>query len=77
MNPKIKIKERKNTFNMKVKVSKEDVESFLTSTEALVEFKKNFMNQIDNELNEFIIEKVKSENDESVVEEVSTMLKGN
>lgn len=77
MNPKIKIKERKNTFNMKVKVSKEDVESLLTSTEALVEFKKNFMNQIDNELNEFIIEKVKSENDESVVEEVSTMLKGN
>ena len=77
MNTKIKIKEKKRNFSMMVKVSKEDVETFLTSTESLVEFKKNFMNQIDNELNEFIIEKVKSENDESVVEEVSIMLKGN
>ena len=77
MKPKIKIKEKKSEFNMKVKVSKVELEFFLTSPESLIDFRKDFINKITNELDNFIVKKVKSENGKEAANDVSELLKDN
>ena len=60
MYPEIKIKEKKNSYVCKVKVSKEDMTDYAT-VEGMAEFKKDFLQSISDELDSFITQLVNDE----------------
>jgi len=67
MNVKVKIKEKKNSYNCKIKVSKESMEDYPSTPEGIAEFKKDFLNIISLELDTFIIENVDEDNADKVI----------
>lgn len=60
MYPEIKIKDKKNSYVCKVKVSKEDMTDYLT-VEGMAKFKKDFLQSISDELDMFIVDLVNQE----------------
>ena len=74
IDPTIKFKEKKNSFNVKVKISKEDVESYLTSPEDLADLKKDFLNILGLEFDRFVVEMVDDRNGEEVAIQVDEIL---
>ena len=60
MYPEIKIKDKKNSYVCKVKVSKEDMTDYLT-VDGMAEFKKDFLQSISDELDSFITQLVNDE----------------
>lgn len=73
MYPEIKIKEKKNSYVCKVKVSKEDMTDYLT-VEGMAEFKKDFLQSISDELDSFITQLVNDEDGYEVALQVEEVL---
>ncbi len=74
ISPKIKFTEKKNSFNVKVKVSKEDVQDYLNSAEDVAELKKDFLNILSLEFDRFVVEMVEEENGEEMAIQVDELL---
>lgn len=72
--PKIKFKEKKNSFNVKIKMSKEDTQNYLYSPEGVAELKKDFLNILATEFDNFVIKKVESEDGEELASQVADLL---
>ena len=73
MYPEIKIKEKKNSYVCKVKVSKEDMTDYAT-VEGMAEFKKDFLQSISDELDSFITQLVNDEDGYEVAIQVEGVL---
>lgn len=74
IDPKIKFKEKKNFFNVKIKLTKEDTENYLYSPEGVAELKKDFLNILAAEFDSFVIRKVESEDGEELATQVTDLL---
>lgn len=74
INPTIKIKEKKNSFTCKIKISKEEIESYLTSPEDVAELKKDFLEAIAAEFDSVVTSTVEEVNGEDEANRVSEVL---
>ena len=74
INPTIKIKEKKNSFNVKMKISKEEVGEYLTSTEDVAELKKELLEALAVEFDSFVVEQIAAENGREVATQVELSL---
>ena len=59
--PEIKIKEKRKSFSMKVRISKEDVQGEIFSSEEVTELKKTILEEIAQELDSLITLMVEDE----------------
>jgi len=73
MDTEVKIKEKKNSYNCKIKVSKEGMEDYLSTPEGISEFKTYFLNMISSELDTFIIENTDENSVDTVIEALETV----
>lgn len=73
IDPTIKIKEKKNSYSVKAKISKEEIEDYLTP-EGIGELKKDFLNIMALEFDRFILEKVEEEGNDEVTVQVDEIL---
>lgn len=53
--PEIKTKDKKNSFSIKIKLSKEDITNILTDSESLIELKRTILEVVTYEVDNFII----------------------
>lgn len=74
INPTIKIKGKKNSFNVKMKISKEEVENYLGSTEDVAELKKEVLESLALEFDSFVVEQIASENGREIATQVELAL---
>lgn len=73
MDVTVKIKEKKNSYNCKIKVSKESIADYQSSPEGLAEFKKDFLNIIALEIDTFIVENTDEDNSDRVIEALESV----
>jgi len=69
IDPTIKIKEKKNSFTCKIKISKEEIESYSD----VAELKKDFLESLAFEFDNFVIDSVESEEEDQVTELLETV----
>lgn len=74
IDPTIKIKEKKNSYTCKIKISKEEIESYLTSPEGAAELKKDFLEFLAAEFDSFVIDTVEELNGNEEAIQVSDIL---
>lgn len=74
IDPTIKFKEKKNSFNVKIKISKKNVENYLTSPEDVADLKKDFFTILGLEFDRFVFELVDEQNGEEVAIQVDEIL---
>lgn len=70
----IKVKEKKNSYSLKAKISKSEIENYLTSVEGIAELKKDILDIVSFELDNFILEVSNGTNSSEVVEQIEKSL---
>lgn len=74
IDPTIKIKEKKNSFTCKIKISKEEIESYLSTPEGVAELKKDFLEAVSNEFDSLVIDTVADVNGQDEANQVAEIL---
>jgi hypothetical protein len=74
IDPTIKIKEKKNSFTCKIKISKEEIESYLSTPEGVAELKKDFLEAVANEFDSLVIDTVNDVNGQDEANQVAEIL---
>ena len=74
INPTIKIKEKKNSYTCKIKISKEEIESYLSTPEGVAELKKDFLETIASEFDSLVIETAEDINSPEEASQIAEIL---
>lgn len=74
IDPTIKIKEKKNSYTCKIKISKEEIESYLSTPEGVAELKKDFLEAVASEFDNLVIETVEEVNGHDEANQIAEIL---